>query len=73
VKGDTFFCLNAMAQMGQPTWFQTGDRDLATHVFRTKLLADGKTLSAATAEIAATLGIKTRILPMSDSRVETRV
>jgi LPPG:FO 2-phospho-L-lactate transferase len=73
VKGDTFFCLNAMGQLGQPTWFHAGDRDLATHIFRSKLLADGKTLSEATAEIAGNLGIKTRILPMSNSRVETRV
>jgi LPPG:FO 2-phospho-L-lactate transferase len=73
VKGDTFHCLNAMGQFGEPVWLHIGDRDLATHIFRTKLLADGKTLSQATSEIAARLGIKARILPMSDSRVETRV
>ena len=65
VKGDTFFCLNAMGQLGQPTWFHAGDRDLATHILRSKLLADGKTLSEATSEIAAKLGVKARILPMS--------
>jgi LPPG:FO 2-phospho-L-lactate transferase len=73
VQGDTFFCLQSMAQFGQPTWFHAGDRDLATHIFRSKLLADGKTLSEVTAEIADRLGIKGRILPMSNSRVETRV
>jgi LPPG:FO 2-phospho-L-lactate transferase len=73
VKGDTFFCLNAMGQLGQPIWFNTGDRDLATHIVRSKMLADGKTLSEATSEIAAKLGVRTRVLPMSDSRVETRV
>lgn len=73
VKGDTFFCLNAMGQLGQPTWFNAGDRDLATHIVRSKLLAEGKTLSEVTAEIAARFGIRARILPMSDSRVETRV
>jgi LPPG:FO 2-phospho-L-lactate transferase len=73
VQGDTFFCLQAMGQLGQPTWFNAGDRDLATHIFRSKLLADGRTLSEATAEIAARFGIKARILPMSDARVETRV
>src|ERR1700693_3558793 len=67
VKGDTFFCLNAMGQMGQPTWFNAGDRDLATHILRTKLLSDGKQLSEATSEIAARLGIKARLLPMSNS------
>ena len=73
VKGDTFYCLQAMGQLGQPIWFHTGDRDVATHIFRSKLLSDGKTLSEVTAEIAGRLGIKARILPMSNSRVETRV
>jgi len=73
VKGDTFFCLNAMGQLGQPTWLHVGDRDLATHIFRTKLLSDGQRLSEATTEITARLGIKVRVLPMSNSRVETRV
>jgi LPPG:FO 2-phospho-L-lactate transferase len=73
IKGDTFFCLQAMGQLGQPTWFHAGDRDLATHIFRSKLLAEGKTLSEATSQIAARFGIKARILPMSDARVETRV
>jgi len=73
VRGDTFLCLNAMAQFGQPTWFQIGDRDLATHIFRSTLIAEGKTLSEATAEIASRLGVKARVLPMSNSRVETRV
>lgn len=73
VKGDTFFCLNAMGQLGQPIWFNTGDRDLATHIVRSKMLAEGKTLSETTAEISARLGVTTRVLPMSNSRVETRV
>jgi len=73
VKGDTFFCLQAMANLGEPNWFHVGDRDLATHIFRSRLLAEGKTLSAATAEISARLGVQVRILPMTDSQVETRV
>jgi LPPG:FO 2-phospho-L-lactate transferase len=73
VKGDTFQCLQAMGQLGQPIWFHAGDRDLAVHLVRSQLLAQGKTLSQATAEIAGKLGVTARILPMSDSRVETRV
>ena len=73
VKGDTFFCLQAMGQLGEPTWFHTGDRDLAVHLLRSRLLAEGKTLSQATSVISAKLGVKAHILPMSDSRVETRV
>ncbi len=73
VGGDTFFALKTMEQMGEPAWFSVGDRDLAMHVLRTKLRSDGNTLSEATAEIAQRLGIKSRVLPMTDSRVETRV
>jgi LPPG:FO 2-phospho-L-lactate transferase len=73
VKGDTFFCLQHMGQLGQPIWFHAGDRDLAVHILRSKLMAEGKTLSEVTAEICDKLGVKARILPMSNSRVETRV
>jgi LPPG:FO 2-phospho-L-lactate transferase len=73
VKGDTFFCLQAMGQLGEPIWFHTGDRDLAVHIYRSKLLSQGKTLAEATVEIATRLGVQSRILPMSNSRVETRV
>ncbi len=73
VKNDTFLCLQAMGQLGEPTWFHTGDRDLAVHLLRSRLLAEGKTLSQATSTICEKLGVKARILPMSNSRVETRV
>lgn len=73
VEGDTFTCLETMLRMGAPAWFQLGDRDLATHLRRTELLREGRPLSEVTAEIAHNLGIDTRILPMSDERVETRV
>jgi len=73
VKGDTFLCLQAMGQLGEPTWFHAGDRDLAVHLLRSRLLGEGKTLSEATAVISLKLGVKARILPMSNSRVETRV
>ena len=73
IERDTFFCLETMSQMGEPAWFSVGDRDLAMHIFRSKMLADGKTLGEATTEISNRLGIKARVLPMSDSPVETRV
>src|SRR4029077_5321091 len=73
VKGDTFLCLQAMGQLGEPTWFHTGDRDLAMHLLRSRLLAEGKTLSDATTVISEKLGVKAPIFPMSDSRVETRI
>ena len=54
-------------------WFGLGDLDLATHLFRTRLLGDGATLSAATARVASRFGVATRILPMTDDPVQTRI
>lgn len=73
VRGDTFHCLQAMKELGEEAWFSVGDRDLATHLLRTQLLSQGQTLSSATAHIAKKLRLRSRILPMSDMRVETRV
>ncbi|MEP7201965.1 MAG: 2-phospho-L-lactate transferase [Ilumatobacteraceae bacterium] len=56
-----------------PTWFNLGDRDLATHFYRTARLAEGATLSEVTAEICAAWGVKQRLLPMSDDTVSTVV
>jgi LPPG:FO 2-phospho-L-lactate transferase len=58
---------------GRLSWFNLGDRDLGTHLFRTSRLAEGATLSEVTAEISARWDVAVRILPMSDQRVETRV
>jgi LPPG:FO 2-phospho-L-lactate transferase len=73
VKGDTFYCLQAMGELAEPIWFHVGDRDLAIHLVRSRLLAEGKALTEVTAEICQKLGVQARILPMSNSRVETRV
>lgn len=73
VQGDTFFCLQTMRQLAEPNWFQVGDRDLAVHLLRSKLLAQGKTLTEATAAITDRMEVKAKVLPMSNSRVETRV
>ncbi len=73
VRGDTFHCLQQMKELGEETWFTVGDRDLATHLLRSKLLAQGRTLSEVTGNISQRLGVKQRILPMTDQRVETRV
>lgn len=73
IDGDTFQCLEAMRRLGQPAWFQIGDRDLSTHLLRTQLLREGRSLSEATAQIAKNLGIESNVLPMTNSPVETRV
>ena len=56
-----------------PTWFNLGDRDLATHFYRTARLAEGATLTDVTAEIAAAWSLPERLVPMSDQRVSTLV
>ncbi len=73
VRGDTFHCLQAMRELGEEAWFSVGDRDLATHLLRTQLLSKGQTLSGATFHISKQLGVRSRILPMTDMRVETRI
>jgi LPPG:FO 2-phospho-L-lactate transferase len=73
LAGETFHCLEAMGDLGAETWFNLGDRDLATHIHRTRALRAGATLSAVTAELALRLGAAARILPMSDAPVRTRV
>jgi len=73
IKGDTFRCLNMLKTYGQEAWFNLGDRDLATHIYRTNQLRQGKKLTQITAEVSQSLGVKTRILPMSDDPFETRV
>ena len=70
-RGETFHALKRLAAYGRPNWFNLGDRDLATHIHRTALLAEGKTLSQAADSIRIALGVKSRILPMSDSPVPT--
>jgi LPPG:FO 2-phospho-L-lactate transferase len=73
LAGETWNVGEALARLGEPGWFALGDRDIATHLLRTRLLAEGATLSAATAEVCRRLGVPVRLLPMSDQRVETRV
>src|SRR5207253_7162510 len=73
VRGDTFHCLQTMKELGEPSWFSVGDRDLAIHLLRTKLLSQGCSLSETTQTIAEKLRVHTCILPMSDHKIETRV
>jgi LPPG:FO 2-phospho-L-lactate transferase len=73
LAGETFATLDALGRYGGPTWFGLGDRDLATHLFRTERLRAGAPLHAVTAEIARAWGLHARLLPMTDDRVATRI
>jgi LPPG:FO 2-phospho-L-lactate transferase len=72
LKDETFQTLAALRALGEETWFQLGDRDLATHVVRTRLLREGRSLTEATAELCSRFGLHTRVLPMCDQPVRTR-
>ena len=73
IRGDSFRCLEALGRLGADTWFQLGDRDLATHLYRTERLRQGATLSAVTSEITAALKVRSALVPMSNERVRTRI
>jgi LPPG:FO 2-phospho-L-lactate transferase len=71
IRNDTFQCLEMLKKMGLETWFSIGDRDFATHIFRTDLLHKGFTLSKVTEEICQRMRLKVNIVPMTDDKFET--
>jgi LPPG:FO 2-phospho-L-lactate transferase len=73
VVGETWTVAENLKALGGVSWFQLGDRDLATHLFRAQRLAEGATLGEVTAELAAARGVAARLIPMSDDPVRTRV
>ena len=73
-RGETFRATEELRRFDpEMAWFNLGDLDLATHLFRSNLLAAGRTLTQATARVAARFGVGSRLLPMSDDPVTTRV
>ena len=73
IAGDTFHCLDSLSSLGLETWFRLGDRDLATHLIRTGRLRGGAALSMAIEELRRSLGVRSRVLPMSDDPAPTRL
>lgn len=70
---ESFTVAGELERFGEPRWFTLGDRDLATHVYRTKRLREGATLTDVTAEIVTAFGLGLRLLPATDENVATRV
>lgn len=70
-EGESWAFMQVLCELGGPDWFQLGDGDLALHVLRSLALAEGRTLSAVTADLAGRFGIGCTILPMSDASVPT--
>lgn len=73
IAGDTFTCLETLGRFYHETWFRLGDRDLATHIYRTHRLRAGEPLSRITRAIGKRLGVSARLIPMTDDTVRTFV
>ncbi len=73
VADDSTACLEMLGRLGEPTWFRLGDRDLAMHLVRTRLLREGLALSAVTERIRSRLGVPVGVLPMSNDEVATEI
>ena len=73
IKKDTFGFLRQMEIFGEETWFRIGDRDTATHLTRTNMLKNGKSLSEVTKWMCEKLAIETKIIPVTDNPIETRI
>lgn len=71
IAGDSSTALQMLGRYGEPTWFQIGDGDLATHVHRTRLLRDGASMTEVTAALGAGLGLRSHLLPATDDRLRT--
>ena len=73
IKKDTFGFLRQMEIFGEETWFRIGDRDTATHLTRTNMLKNGKSLSDITKWMCEKFSIEIKILPVTDNTMETRI
>jgi LPPG:FO 2-phospho-L-lactate transferase len=73
IEGESWNCMRALERLGAETWFRLGDQDLATHLERSTRLRRGDTLSAIAADFCRRLGIKHKVIPMSDQPVSTVV
>jgi len=73
IKKDTFGFLRQMEIFGEETWFRIGDRDTATHLTRTNMLKNGKSLSDITKWMCEKLSIEIKIIPVTDNTIETRI
>lgn len=73
IRNDSFHFMEMIRHFGGETWFNIGDRDLSTHIYRTQQLSKGKLLSQVTDEIRRVLEVKTKILPMTNDHFETHI
>lgn len=70
---ESWNALNTLGEVGGPTWFRLGDKDLAVHLWRTRRLAEGESLSEFTGQLTRSFQVEPRVLPMTNDRVSTYV
>ena len=73
VKNETYHTNKALEKLGTKEKMLIGDKDRATHIFRSELMRNGATLTEATAQLSSNLNVRTRILPMCDEKVDTMI
>jgi len=73
IKNDTYNALGMLSKLGFEVWFKLGDKDLATHLIRTKLIKEGITLSEVTARLCKMCGVKAPLTPMTNQQVRTKI
>jgi LPPG:FO 2-phospho-L-lactate transferase len=71
LRNETWTAMESLEELGGEAWFRLGDRDLATHLYRTQRMSEGAPLSTVTAELADRMGVAVRVLPMTDEPVRT--
>ncbi len=73
LAGETWQVMESLGRLGGITWFNLGDKDLATHLYRTQRLGEGATLGEVTSELARSFGVGVRLVPVTDDLLRTRV
>jgi LPPG:FO 2-phospho-L-lactate transferase len=73
LAGESWQVMESLARLGGVTWFNLGDKDIATHCYRTQRLSEGATLGEVTAELAASWGVGIRMVPVTDDYLRTRL
>ncbi len=73
IRGDTFNCLSMLHKYGLETWFKLGDKDFATHIYRTQLLREGCSLDEVIRRLCRSLGLKVKILPATNEKLTSSI
>jgi LPPG:FO 2-phospho-L-lactate transferase len=73
LKGETWRVMESLGRLGGTTWFNLGDRDLATHLYRTQRLSEGAPLGMVTAELVDRFDVRVRLLPVTDDSLRTKL